>query len=124
MRFSFPDTESMEAIAARFERTSTPSYKLLHAVNTGDTASVSTLLSTPDVQSFINTPNESGCTPLHLAVVKSLWPSSLHNAASYNAGVSVNGISLSSVTEQLIDARYMNLQERLHATLHLAPSRA
>ena len=114
MRFSFPDTESMEAIAARFERTSTPSYKLLHAVNTGDTASVSTLLSTPDVQSFINTP----------AVVKSLWPSSLHNASSYNAGVSVNGISLSSVTEQLIDARYMNLQERLHATLHLAPSRA
>jgi hypothetical protein len=67
---SFVDDQAMEAIAACFERTSIPSYKLLHAVNTGDTASVSTLLSTPDAQSFINIPNESGCTPLHLAVVK------------------------------------------------------
>jgi ankyrin repeat protein len=115
-----------------FERTSIPSYKLLHAVNTGDTASVSTLLSTPDAQSFTNTPNESGCTPLHLAVVKGNAAvtkqllaarcnvdiqdddgyTPLHNAASYDAGVTFNGISLSSVTEQLIDARCnMNLQD-------------
>jgi len=114
----------MEAITARFERTSTPSYKLLHAVNTGDTASVSTLLSAPDAQSFINTPNESGCTPLHLAVVKGNAAvtkqllaarcnvdiqdddgyTPLHNAASYRYGA--------SVTEQLIDARCnMNLQD-------------
>ena len=41
--------------------------KLLEASKSDDCVKVSTLLSSPDAQSFINYQNHNGCTPLHAA---------------------------------------------------------